>query len=267
MPFEEFALNVLTDDLGLEAEKIEEGEEETPDFIALDGERVIYIELKEKSSSDEYLQEREAAFDSGELYSRSSSIERCRNISKTIHKAKRQLNSVADGEEFRFVWLHADGREKELLVERFICTLFGKAEIYDLGEARRVRKDCYYFDHSDFFKYREQLDGAIISFNDQIRFAINNHSPKYEDVLSSGFVQSVGEDYLIDAIQMEQQGKIWTADCDLDRRNEDAILAYIKEKYSLGNPRRIIMHECVVEFAMPDASRRVKHHQPTQVLP
>jgi hypothetical protein len=79
--FEEFALKVLTGDLGLEAEKIQEGDDETPD-----NDNAPFIELKEKDSSDD--SERNAAFDSGGLYTSSTRLENCEKHKQRYQESK-----------------------------------------------------------------------------------------------------------------------------------------------------------------------------------
>ncbi|MEP1740539.1 MAG: hypothetical protein ABJI60_20190 [Kangiellaceae bacterium] len=251
MSFEDFALKVLNEDLGLEAEKIDEGQDETPDFIALDGNYIYYIELKERDSSEEYLRERELAFGSDDVYSSTVSLEKCRNTSKVINKAKNQLKAESAPEEIRIVWLHAHGSQREALVEKFLCTLYGKADIYDWAEGRYDNKDCYYFDHSDFFRYRDSIDGAIISLEGGMAFAINNFSPKYDILLESEFTRGFSKSSLINPIQLESEGKVWLIDCDLDRKDEDTLLNFLIDKYSLGKPRRIVMQQAMVEFSIP----------------
>jgi len=251
MTFEDFALKVLIEDLGLEAEKIDEEDQETPDFIALDENDVMFIELKEKDSSEDYLREREEAFNSGELYSSTSSLKNCKNVSNVVKKANRQIDSLASGSEFRIVWLHAKGPEKEALLDKFICSLYGKADIYDLEKGRRQNKECYYFDYSDFFKYRSSLDGAILSKNQQMILALNDGSPRYDSFKKSSFVKGFSDYTVIDPPVWEKEKRIWIADCDISRKDSDALLAYLSEKYTLGKPTRIEMQQCMVEFSMP----------------
>jgi len=118
-----------------------------------------------------------------------------------------------------------------------------------------INKDCYYFDYSDFYRYKDDLDGAILSKNEVMLLVLNNHSPKYEKFLASDFVKRFGSEFIIDPPEREKEGKIWIADCEIPRKEENQILGYLKEKYLLDNPRRIRMNDIKVEFAIPRAKK------------
>jgi hypothetical protein len=64
--------------------------------------------------------------------------------------------------------------------------------IVDLSSNNAVASTCYYFNFSQFFKYRESIDGVMVSGRKgETTVCINNYSPRYEQFKQSALVKSM----------------------------------------------------------------------------
>ena len=89
---------------------------------------------------------------------------------------------------------------------------------------------CYYFHHSGFFRWRNVLDGAVIATPEGAELCLNTFSPRYLTFKQSEMGGMFGES-VVDPIEIEKQGACYTADCEIDRNDENAVLSYLAGKY------------------------------------
>lgn len=102
------------------------------------------------------------------------------------------------------------------------------------------KKTCYYFDHSEFYRFRDSLDGAIVSSLDEGKLCLNTLSARYESLRKSGLARSVGNG-LCDPVSLTADGSAWIVDGAIDRLDENAVLRYLSEKYAERGVQRIRM--------------------------
>jgi hypothetical protein len=153
--------------------------------------------------------------------------------SSVIEDGVRQLecSSAEKPRSFRLLWLHCSSNDP--LTDRFQLegTLCGSMHFID----RLCLDDgvllCYFFTESAFFRHRRNLDGAFICDNEGWFLLLNSHSPRYEALRTCSFIRKLGE-CCWDPISMEASGKVLIADCDINRRDSAAVLAYVNGKYS-----------------------------------
>jgi hypothetical protein len=108
---------------------------------------------------------------------------------------------------------------------------------------------CYYFRESSFFAQRNSLD-AVISTRGQghsldLTLCINTHSPRIGTLRASHIFQAF-QGGLTDPIAMEAACEIWVADCDVPRRDEQGVLAYLRKKYKVGDLQVMPMTQIIV---------------------
>ena len=110
---------------------------------------------------------------------------------------------------------------------------------------------CYYFHNSAFFSWREYLDGVILSYSDQIQLCINSLSPRATQLRKSELTVGMANG-LCDPDRLEAQYEdIMTADCEIDRKNQDETLKYLQKKYGLDHLQTIPMGQHTGAIAIP----------------
>ena len=222
---------------GLQAVKIEESIDESPDFIIEYAGEKILIELKTKVDDKELIKARETAFENDVPYERATVIARSNPISKRIRKAADQLSSYKQKlkADHCFVFLLANGEYQSEQIGKFEASLYGDKDIIPMGDDfDRGIKKCYYYTNSDFFNNRMVLDGAFVLGRNGGRLCINSVSDNYESVTRSKFVERFRPGVL-DPNELENKGSAFVMDALIDRSDEDALKKYLCEKYSLNH--------------------------------
>ena len=219
---------------GAVVEAIETGDSEQSDFLAsIDG-AVLLIEEKTKIDNPDSLVKRRKAFDAGEIYSSSRRLVRDNRLSGVVRKAASQLaSSASKPHDFRLVWFTGTGYEAHALYEQFIATLYGTTNIIEMGSSHFRR--CYFFRNSDFHRYADSIDGAIVAHVVQdslsAKFCVNPLSPRALNLRTSAFLRRFGS-AVEDPDAHEREGEAFIVVGDLDRNNESALLAELQRKYS-----------------------------------
>lgn len=226
----EAAIKQLLEAYDFKVEKIPEQDHETPDFL-VQGKRESYlVECKERQDDKAELQAKESLLRSGGVYSEAITTSRKRSVYKGIRKAASQLQHGPSHVDFRLAWYHVTGARAELKAQQIVSSLYGSMDLIDWDNGDNRLRPCYYFEFSEFFRLRGQLDGAVASFGDKGVLCLNNHSKKY-DKLKSSELRRIFSAGIRDPIEEEKLGDAYIADTDIDRRDKKAILAYLQKKY------------------------------------
>jgi len=226
---EEYVIGVLGS-MGINAEKIPESDSDSPDFIASYGKTKLLVELKTKTDDLEKLKTREEILARGDIYNDSTEITHQKTIAKRIRKASKQLDATDLDVDFRIVWLLALGEKQDTKLKQFEMTLYGSVNLFDLSDGTNQMKSCFYFGESSFYRYRDILDGAMVSTLDKGRFCINNHSPNYAALKNSDVIGAFGEG-ILDPVELEKEGRAYIADSEVDRSNKADVLSSVQKKY------------------------------------
>ncbi len=136
--------------------------------------------------------------------------------------------------DFRLLWLHARHPYESLQLMQFEATLYGTVDLLDLAETPLARP-CFFFTYSEFFRFREVLDGAFVASDNQGVFCLNSFSPRFEKLKNSQLCRAFRG--IRDPIDLERTGEAYVADCDVSRKDRAAVLEYVKVKYA--RPRLI----------------------------
>jgi hypothetical protein len=214
--------------LGYRVDKIAVDDQEMPDFSILDETSSYVLELKTKFPSKDEVEAREKRLGSGEIHNIHESIIRKNRLSGIIKKAKNQLGRYRGKEILHIVWLLATGHLAEPRAHQFESTLYGSSILIDGANKRTV--ECFFFHNSDFFRYREILDGAIVSTESVLKLLLNPLSPRYGQMKISSLSRYLRE-AVVDPIELEKNGKAFFVDSEIDRSDKEAILGYLREKY------------------------------------
>ena len=212
---------------------IPESASKSPDLLAEKDGASFVFELKERLDDPVLLAEERAKLEAGEVVSRAVPAGRTNRVSGIVKHGVGQLSSYqAPAGAFYLLWLHASGKDAELQIEQFRGTLYGMTNIFDLDAQHSIR--CYYFHHSDFYRWRHVLVGAIVSTFDHLQLCLNTASPRTGEFRGSPLVRQLASG-LLDPTKLEREGSAYIADCDVDRNKEGVALQYIQKKY--GRPK------------------------------
>lgn len=226
---EEFVVEFLKS-LGFGVTQIERGEDKTPDFLVHRNSASYLIELKTKYSDPAILEEREEVLARGEIFQEETPLARRNRISGVIVSAVKQLNSYVSIEhDFQLIYLLANGHHPDIQMSIFENCLYGTKDAVDLDSEGGLLP-AYFAENSDFYNLRESLDGAIISTASEAKLCLNPYSPRYENFSNSELRNSF-ENGVCDPLKQERDGMAFIVDGDVDRRNENDVLEFLKQKY------------------------------------
>ena len=157
-------------------------------------------------------------------------------ISKQISVATRQIAATADQEpsSLRVIVFVAAGDDPDMQVEQFQATLYGRVYLLREGDAGVVAVPCFYFTFSDFFRFND-VDAAVVITPAGARLYINSFAGRRDRLRQSKLHKVLSAAGAVtDPEAQEQRGDAFLADTDIDRRDETAILDYVRRKY--GRP-------------------------------
>jgi hypothetical protein len=222
------------DELKFEWERIPESEKKRADYRVTDGRDAYLIEVKQREKDNEY----ETALARNGQAESQEFMGRLNPISRQVKESAKQLAATpARSDAFRILAFAAAGADPEIQEQQFLSTVYGKVDlIIGMKDGVAQSKPCYYFTFSDFFRLHG-IDGALVLLGNRSRFCINAFSPRLEALQQSRLY----EDYdkrgaTEDPTRREAAGEAFIADCgaDRDRRDENAVLEYVKSKYDLS---------------------------------
>jgi hypothetical protein len=185
--------------------------------------------------------------DSGEIHNIHELVINKNRLSGIIRKAGDQLRRYDDEELLRLVWLLATGHLAEPRMLQFEATLYGSSPIVSSQGA----SDAYFFYNSDFFRYRETIDGAIISTETEAKLLLNPLSPRYAPLKASSLPKHLGN-AVVDPIELESCGKAFIVDGYVDRTDGDAVLSYLRGKYGIADIMNLTMTYLSGTIALPN---------------
>jgi hypothetical protein len=233
--------------LGYHVEKIIESDEQSPDFYLSDGKSSYVLELKTKFPSAEEVEKRKQILYSGEVHNVHEDVLGKNTLSGIIRKAGTQLKQYGDENVFRIVWLLATGHLAEPRMLQFEATLYGLAPIVSsLGSG-----DSYFFHNSDFYRFHEIIDGAIVSTESQRKLLLNPLSPRYAELKISSLPKHFGK-FVVDPLDLERQGRAFIVDSGVDRSDKEAVLNYLRKKYGVDDMMNLTMTYLSGTIAFPD---------------
>ena len=241
----------IVESWGFSVTPIPESTSKAPDFLAQKDGASFVFELKEKIDNIALLAEERARLEAGEVVSRAEPAGRTNRVSGIVRYGVDQLSSYqAPPGAFHLLWLHAGGSNAELQMEQFRATLYGMTNIFDLDSPHTIR--CYYFHHSDFYRWRDVLVGAVLSTLDHLQLCLNTASPRIEEFRRSPLVQTLASG-LLDPERLEREGSAFIADCDVDRNQQGAALRFIQQKYGRSKLMDMNMSKYSARVLVPKA--------------
>jgi hypothetical protein len=219
------------DSLGLTWEEIPEEAEPRADFRASDGRCHYLFEVKQREDDKDY----EATLARAGHAVLQQSLGRLNRISSLITGAARQLRATpATPDTLRVVVFVAAGREAEVQEKQFRSTLYGEVDLITHMEGgQAVARPCFYFSFSEFYRLPD-VDAALTILGPRCRMYLNDFSRRLDTLRVSQLYQTIDQSgAVVDPKRLESAEDAFIADCDIDRRDQDSVLSYVKDKYAL----------------------------------
>jgi len=231
------------DSINMKAEKIAEYDEKTPDFLLADYEKIL-VELKVKLDTKDDHKEMAKILADNDVFSNTEKIKYTGKIANIIKLAVKQLKSqkqITDS-KFCFLFIIADGISPTSQLKQLEMTLYGAKAVSESSSVQT--KYCYYFGESQFFRYRNILDGVFVGnlAAGKVSLFLNNLSENYNELLNSSFLNALRKCVpIIDPVELEHGGQIYMITENIDRKNENLVQQHLFSKYEIENG-------CIMEF-------------------
>ncbi len=217
---------------GIDLVDIPKRNAKTPDFEARVGNEVHLVELKIKGDDPQEIKDLEDQLKQGEIVTKVTPVAFRNTLSGIVKDAVDQMDTHDPNKKFfHIAWLHCSGQDPKIHWDRFHATLYGTDTLMSLRRDSLML--CYFFRDSAFFRWKESLDGAFLTTLEEGQLCINSSSPRATEFRRSEFVSRFSE-ALCDPQREQNEGAL-IADCDIDRKNTDALLTYLKSKYELDH--------------------------------
>jgi hypothetical protein len=232
----QFYAKKILEQLGVTVHDIPTSRKEESDFLAIFEENKVLIEEKTKFEDTQRLKERQDVLENGEIHVSDMPIIRDNRLSGLVKKAASQLNSSSEQKhDFRLIWFTSTGRDAEAKSLQFVATLYGTTNIVEMNNLQ-YSKICYFFRNSDFYRYSQIIDGAIVAYlisetDVSVKLCLNPLSPRYNALQSSSVVLKFGS-AIEDPVDMEKRGVAFILDGDIDRNDESALFSFLQKKYN-----------------------------------
>jgi len=212
---------------------------ERADYRIRDANHSYVVEVKNKFDSKSVRAEYDKALNGGDILPPSEPTGYNNAVSNVLDKAESQLSATAESEEeFRIVWLEVAGLDRELQFAQTMATIYGIAQLLPIGR-RAIARDCYYFKHSVVHRQRN-IDGFIVSDGESVSLATNPFSARFHALPSTRLYGVFAEQgALVDPVALERAGQIYVADCSIPRRDTQAVLEYVQQKYGVDRLREL----------------------------
>ena len=110
------------------------------------------------------------------------------------------------------------------------AALYGTTRMFDLDSSEGVHRPCYFFRDSDFFRYRNVLDAAIVSTLTSEKLCMNTLSTRYDSFKQTRLYAHFGC-AIRDPLVEEARGDAYIVKSDVDRNDENAVIADLRSKY------------------------------------
>lgn len=243
---------------GITAKKLRENPPSLScDFRAFDQGHVYWVEVKSRTGDEtlrEELAEKGTALRQRPLGYHST-------MASILDEAVQQLNASSAAEpSFEIVWmLFKNPGEADLHFQQLISTVFGIEDVWDMALGEGAAKPCYFFRESVFFKHK-QLDAAVGLDCPTGKFtmcvnAFSSRRPAFLETKLHREFQTVAQKHKVDAIldpaELERVGRAYLADCPVPRRDQEAVLDYVKRKYSLTQPVHYVLNRVAGYATVP----------------
>jgi len=219
----------------------------TPDFRIGNQAEEFLVELKIKSDDPENLARDSEILASGHILQRAVPLTRRNRLETIVEEGCAQMKSFDPEKQLlHFLWIHCVGRDARIHEERFRMTLFGQQTLLSMDGPSILH--AFYFLNSTFWHCRNSLDGVFLSVGDNLRLCVNTLGVD-EQRLRASQVFAAHSNALCDPRALQQDPSILFVDGSVDRKNESAVLDFLRAKYGLNHLQKFQMGELSAAIA------------------
>ncbi len=239
---------------GASAEEIPTSAKEESDWLATLGGFRLLIEEKTKLENPEQASARSMALEANQVFGTTTPLSPNNRISGILRKAAGQLSSTAASvaHDARVLWMTGTGHDAEAKHYQTLSTLYGSTKVFELGKPGL--RECYFFHNSDFFRFRNHFDAAVVAFlvadTVTMKLCLNPYAVRWQALRDSPFARKLPNG-LIDPVAEEAAGDALIADTDIDRKDKDEVLRYLRTKYGVDQLLNMDMNMASAIVAMP----------------
>lgn len=219
----------LLESFGFNVSEISTGPGKTPDLRVASDRDAYLIELKELFGDKAERERVEETLARGELAEIAEPWTPRNKLAGVATKAKKQVAAIEELADYRLVWFDCSGSDPESQQKRLFATLYGATNVFDIQDSSFF-KECYYFHDSVFYRWRGELDGAIVLWAEGGALYLNSYSPRFEALRSSALATAFS-DGVVDPVRLEQEGTSLIADCTIDRKDSSSVKLFLGQKY------------------------------------
>ena len=217
--------------LGFQVQRIAENPtERRPDLRASKSGTTTWVEVKTRALDSE-LRARMESVSVGATESILVPLDKRNWLSADVKKASTQLEAAAKPDEFRLLWFRVDN---ELFVqdarEQIGATLLGIRMVFGRRNGERRVRHCVYAGFADFRRYTA-IDGAMIEVDEALTLISNPFSPRQQAFATSPIHKAVEPAIVNAPPQLEREDRCYIVDFDINRKDDEAILAFLRTKY------------------------------------
>ncbi len=242
-------VKVRLKELGLTVKDIPRKNSKTPDFDVEGKNNRYTIELKIKGDDPQEMRQDSETLSRGEIVGKAIPIGPRNRLYAIVEEGVEQMTEHdPENKTFHVLWIHSSGRDANLLNMRFHATLFGTQDLFSIQQEGLIT--CYYFNESAFYSCRNSLDGAILTYNNKAQLCVNALSGRLKEFQKSDLYKSLAQGLCDPDILQTSEG-VMIADCDMDRKDSNKIIQYLREKYKLDHLQTIDMKQYSGTIAVP----------------
>ena len=203
-----------------------------PDLVASKDNSTMFVEVKARVEDTELRANMESV-GIGVTRSILISLDKHNALSTDVEKANTQLGAGAAPDDFRLLWFRVDnGPFVHDAREQVGATLLGIRMVFTEYNAERRARPCVYAGYADFFRCRE-IDGAMIEVDSELTLILNQFSQRREAFACSPICAAVSP-AIVDVQRNTPEDLYYVIDdSDVNRKDEDALLAFLRTKYPM----------------------------------
>ncbi len=214
------AIQCFLSERGFSVDSLGRSDHKTPDFCVRDGSDTYIIEVKRR-------------FDiKSKTGLRMDRIARLNTMSRRVKNAAAQLESKSEPSTLNLLWVLGEPPHENTFYDQLRATLYGIRPVVGLRDGESVVKACFYADHSDFYRHRHVLDGAIVGAAAAV--FVNDLSARADRFKHSKLCQ-LAQLHIEDPREYEKSDAIMVFRSSVDRSDEAAVLREIEQVYELEN--------------------------------
>lgn len=216
---------------GLSVDEILETSKMTPDLSVEPGKPdSLLVEIKTKEDDPREIAELSTRLKAGGVVGRSKGTHSWNTLSGIIEKSVRQMEAHDPFRSSHHVlWFHCTGIDALVAEERMAATLYGTQTLWSNDVSGLIT--AYYFHRYAFHRFRDLLDGVVISRGIEAQLHPNPFSSRLTALQGSHF----GRVFKSPPVPAERAGERNPMICGAEapRGNETQMLAHLRAQYQV----------------------------------